>query len=227
MATDTRLFGLVRYRQIPWPTWKALLMLVALIAGACYFGSEPLYMFLSPTKPTGEGLLIVEGWIPDYAVQEALNRFRSGRYTMIMTTGVPIEVGHYLTEYGTTADLARATLLRLGAPAESLDSAPARGELPRDRTLASAMALDQWLRTSGIRPRSADVVTLGSHARRTRMLFQHALGDSVAVGVISVPEASYGPEDWWKSSGGVKDVLGEVLGYLYATTGITTMPRRK
>ena len=227
MTQNTALLGLVRYRQIPWPTWKGLLLLVVLIAGICYFGSEPLYTFLSPTKPIGEGLLVVEGWIPDYAVREALNRFRSGRYTMIVTTGVPIETGHFLTEYVTTADAARATLLKLGAPAESLYSAPAQGDFPRDRTLASAVALDEWLKTSGIRPHAADVVTLGSHARRTRMLFQHALGDSIAVGVIAVPESSYGPGDWWKTSAGVKDVLGEVLGYLYTTTGITTLPRKK
>lgn len=227
METGSALWGLVRYRRVPCPTWKGLLLILIAFVGLCYAGSVWMYQFLSPTDPRGEGILVVEGWVPDDAVRKASERFRDGRYSLLVTTGVPIEIGNYLSEHHSTAEVAAATLRALGVGADSVVSAPARGEIARDRTLASALAFGEWLRSSQPRARSVDVVTMDLHARRTRMLFQSVLGDSVQVGVIAVPEAHYGPDSWWQTSEGVKTFLSETLGYLYAAAGVTTSFRKK
>jgi hypothetical protein len=39
--------------------------------------------------------------------------------------------------------------------------------------------------------RSLNVVTEDAHARRTRLLFQKALGNDVTVGIISIPNPDY------------------------------------
>ena len=61
-----------------------------------------------------------------------------------------------------------------------------------------------------------DVFTLGAHARRSRLLFEKALGDEVAMGVIAAPDQTYDQDHWWRSSNGVRTVLSELIAYLYA-----------
>ena len=60
------------------------------------------------------------------------------------------------------------------------------------------------------------LITEGAHGRRSRLLFQRALGSGVTVGVTSVPSSAYDPEHWWKFSAGVREVVGELLAYGYA-----------
>jgi uncharacterized SAM-binding protein YcdF (DUF218 family) len=60
-----------------------------------------------------------------------------------------------------------------------------------------------------------DVVTIGSHARRSRLLFQKAMGNTVRVGVLAMDEREFDPVHWWRSSEGVREVLFEGVAYLY------------
>jgi len=227
MESGSALWGLVRYRRVPCPTWKGSILILIAFIGLSYAGSVWMYRFLSLDDPRGEGILVVEGWLPDAAVRQAYERFRHGRYSGLVTTGVPIEIGSYLTDHHSTAEVAAATLRMLGVGADSVVSAPARGDIVRDRTLASALAFGEWLRSAQPLARSVDIVTMDLHARRTRMLFQRVLGDSVAVGVIAIPEARYGSDSWWQTSEGMKTFLSEAVGYLYAATGVTTSFRKK
>ena len=43
-----------------------------------------------------------------------------------------------------------------------------------------------------------------------------AFGPRISVGIISVPNPQYDPEHWWRSSEGVRDVLGESVAWVYA-----------
>jgi hypothetical protein len=63
---------------------------------------------------------------------------------------------------------------------------------------------------------SVNVLTADVHARRTRLLFEMALGPSVKVGIISVPNADYDARRWWRYSQGVRAVFGECIAYAYA-----------
>jgi uncharacterized SAM-binding protein YcdF (DUF218 family) len=87
--------------------------------------------------------------------------------------------------------------------------------MDRDRTYSSAVALRNWFREHNVPVRRINVVTEDLHARRTRLLFEKALGD-VEVGVIAVPNPDYDSTHWWRYSQGVKDVFAEAIGYLYA-----------
>jgi uncharacterized SAM-binding protein YcdF (DUF218 family) len=86
----------------------------------------------------------------------------------------------------------------------------------RERTYSSAVALRDWLRRNKVSVDRINIVTEDIHARRTRLLFQKALGDGVAVGIIAVPNADYDPKRWWLYSEGIQEVLRESLAYLYA-----------
>jgi hypothetical protein len=63
---------------------------------------------------------------------------------------------------------------------------------------------------------SVDIVSIGPHARRSRLLYQKALGDKVKVGVIAIEDKRFDPDHWWQSSVGVRSVMGETIAYLYA-----------
>jgi uncharacterized SAM-binding protein YcdF (DUF218 family) len=86
----------------------------------------------------------------------------------------------------------------------------------RDRTFSSAVALKRWLDKHKMDVTSFNLVTVGVHARRSRLLFQEAFGDKARVGVIAIEDREYDPQRWWQYSEGVKKVLSEGAAYLYA-----------
>ena len=66
-----------------------------------------------------------------------------------------------------------------------------------------------WFHSHHLGIRKINVITENVHARRTRLLFQEALGPDVAVGVIAVMNPDYDSHRWWRYSQGVKDVVSE------------------
>lgn len=163
--------------------------------------------------------MVVEGWLPDYAIEEALKEYRAGGYTLLFTTGAPLERGAFLSEYGDYATVAAATLRRLGLATNQVQAIPST-ERHRNRTYASALALRQYCAQTGITLKSINLVTQGTHARRSRLCFQRALGREVVVGVVSLDNRDYNSKQWWKFSAGVKSILSECLGLLYAWLSI-------
>ena len=85
-----------------------------------------------------------------------------------------------------------------------------------DRTYASAVALRDWLHGHGGPVAGLNVISVGPHARRTRLLFERALGQGTTVGIIALEDREYDPGRWWKSSQGFRTVTGEWLAYGYA-----------
>jgi uncharacterized SAM-binding protein YcdF (DUF218 family) len=159
--------------------------------------------------------MVVEGWLQDDAVADVLGHLSTGDYRHIITTGGRLSRGSLLARYGTFAELAAETLVRAGVAPERLQAVPAPPTL-RDRTYSSAMAVRDWFRNGGIAIDKVDIVTKGPHARRSRLLFQMALGADVEVGVIALPPTGYNENEWWKSSAGVRTVISESIAYLYA-----------
>jgi uncharacterized SAM-binding protein YcdF (DUF218 family) len=175
-----------------------------------------VYPFLAVTHRVDTNVLVVEGWIHEYAIRAAVEEFRSKSYQRVFTTGGPVEgAGGYINDYNTAASVGADLLRKNGLPNESLQMVPSR-VMDHDRTYGSAIALQNWFREHNMPVRSINVVTEDVHARRTCLLFQKALGHNVAVGVIAVPNPDYDPRHWWRYSEGVKDVFAESVAYIYA-----------
>jgi hypothetical protein len=64
-----------------------VILLVLLGAVAFYFNKS--YRFLYFTKPVNPGILVVEGWLSEDALQMACDEFRKNDYKLILTTGFP------------------------------------------------------------------------------------------------------------------------------------------
>lgn len=216
LASTLETWKLVRQRTGRVPTWRGWLAL-ALLAGlgtAAAVGGL-LHPFLAVTAREAADVLVVEGWMPDFGLRAAFEEYRRGGYKEIHVVGVPLEKGELLSEFGTYAEVGRATLERMGAPADRLRAVPAP-KVRRDRTFASAVALRDSLARAGRMPAALNVVTVDAHARRSRLLFAKAFGDRTRIGIVAVADEQYDGRRWWRSSHGVRIVLSEWLGYVYA-----------
>ena len=171
--------------------------------------------FLTVNDPVSSDILVIEGWLPDEVLQGIKNEITRGHYHKILVTGGPLGAGKILCGYTTWAELSAATLIRLGVNPTTVEALPA-AKVSRDRTYASAVALHFWLHRHQIDGTSLNIVTVAEHSRRTRLLFSKALGRDYHVGIISIDNPEYDPNRWWKSSEGVRSVIGELLAYGYA-----------
>ena len=216
VAPRRAMWGLV-HRKERWSlSWRGRLILAfaVLLAGALLLKS--VYPFLATTHRVDADVLVVEGWVNEYAIRTAVEEFRSRSYRQVFTTGGPVEgTGGYINDYNTEASVGAELLKKDGVPNESLQMVPSR-VMNRDRTYSSAVALRDWFRERNIAVHSVNVVTEDVHARRSRLLFHEALGKDVTVGVISVPNPDYDARHWWRYSAGVKDVVSETVAFIYA-----------
>ncbi len=195
---------------------RGWLALAATGSLACYLLLLNIHPFLAVTKRVDAEVLVVEGWIHEYSIRFGAKEFERGGYQRVFTTGGPVNgTGGYSNDYNTSASVGADLLSKAGVARERVQMVPAR-VMGRDRTYSSAIALRDWFRAQKTPIRSLNIVTEDAHARRTRLLFQKALGKGVTVGIISVPNPDYDPKHWWRYSEGVREMLGEGIAYLYA-----------
>jgi len=212
--------GLTKRKERRVLTWRGWLVVLTGLVLAAVIAVRMMHPFLATSDPRGGELLVVEGWLPDDALAIALREFRMGGYRLLVTMGGPVPLGYHYSGEKTYAALAATTLGLLGMDAARLVVVPA-ASATRDRTYMAAVALKAWLDSSsamtGNEPvRTITVCSLGPHARRTRLLYERALGRSVAIGIIPLPDARYDAAAWWRTSDGVRIVTGEFIAYLYA-----------
>lgn len=215
MKPSKRVWGLFRRRECLLPTWRGWIVLLLIGAALVVFAVKRVHSFLAVNDPVAGGVLVVEGWLPDYALEQVIAEFRRDHYTKLFVTGVPLESGAILSEYKSLAELGAAALVRLGLEAQAVQAVPAPRVI-RDRTYTSAVTLKNWLRQHGSTETNVNVISMGAHARRSRLLFSKAFGNGFRIGIICIQTRSYDPKRWWESSQGVETVIGETIAYCYA-----------
>lgn len=174
-----------------------------------------IHPFLSVNFPVKANVLVVEGWLPDYALAEVALEFDRGDYQTVIIVGGPLRHGYFLSQYKSYAYLAAATLAHLGVAPEKIVAIPMPLAV-RDRTQSAAVMLQQWLFTNGAEIQAINLYSLGPHARRSWRAFKQVLHPEVQVGVIAGLPQDYDPDCWWDYSAGVRTVLSEAIGYGYA-----------
>lgn len=209
------LLGLVKCRVCWVPTlrgWLTLFILfVALFAGLI----AGLHPFLAVNDPRPGGVLVVEGWVPDYLMEATIAEYERNAYKQLLVTGGPLENGSPLVNYATIANVGASTVRKLRPDLPNVYAVPAP-KVRQDRTYASAVALKAWLRERGQLPAKLNLVSAGPHSRRSRMLFQKAFGSDAEIGIIAMEDESYDSHRWWASSAGFRIVTGEAIAYVYA-----------
>jgi hypothetical protein len=191
------------------------LLMIIVIAIAFFAFLANLYPFLAPHKAPHDGVMIVEGWIHDFALADAVDMYLAGNYSKIVCTGTPIETGSYIQQFNSYPEMTADRLRKMGIPDDQIVITVA-DENKNDRTYLAAVAMREGIMAYNIGETNLHLVTVGPHGRRSRMLFKKTLGKDYNIGVTCLEDSSYDSEDWYKCSEGVRSVFGEFIAYTYA-----------
>lgn len=208
-------WGLLRRRPCLLPSLRGWLLLLIPSAVLLVIGFRNVDAFLAVNDPVPDGVFVVEGWAPDYALETAVLEVKRNPGHKLYVIGGPLDQGAPLSEYKTYAELGAAILLQMGMSNDNVQAVPA-AYVYKDRTYAAAVALQNWLSQHNATPQSINLISVGAHARRSRLIFEKAFGSGTRVGIIAVRDRDYDPEHWWKSSAGVRRVIDELIAYGYA-----------
>lgn len=196
--------------RLSWFSYLILFLLIILIVD---FYRNNIYKYLSPIKPIKANVLVIEGWIEDYGLKKAIQIINDSNYDLIITTGGPLELGYLATHFVTNAELAKRTLIELGVDSTRIQAVPSQFALT-DRTLNSALTLKIWLEKNHPDIEKFNLISLGTHSRRSWYLFEKAMPEK-EIGIIALRDIRFEHEKWWKSSKGARTVITETIGYYY------------
>jgi uncharacterized SAM-binding protein YcdF (DUF218 family) len=211
-----KLWGILIRKERWGLSWRGWLLVTSAGLAAAYFTFLNIHPFLAVTNRVNTNVLVVEGAIQRYAVRAGAEEFKNGSYKRIFTTGGPENGnGGYVNDYYTSASVAAESLKKFGIRDDLVQMVPSR-VFARERTYSSAVALRDWFRDHNLPIHSFNVLTEGSHSRRTQLLYKEAFGKNVTIGIIAVSNPDYDPKDWWRYSDGVREVIGESIAYIYA-----------
>lgn len=203
-------------KEVRVPTWRFWLTFLALMGTLFYLFMTGIVSYLSTDRPAKAEILSVEGYMPDYAIEEAMHIFQRDGYEHLVVTGNKRTKGAHLDQYANDGEYSAAVLYQMGFDSSKLTVVAVQTDIRKDRTYHSALALGKWIREHHPGMDAIDIVSLGCHARRSHLLFQKALGDSITVGVHSVTDQSFDPGRWWKSSHGFREISKETIAWIYA-----------
>lgn len=207
---------LLRRRELWWPTlWGWAVLSIAACATLVMLGlsARSLLALDAPAHgPDGLGArtLIVEGWLDEDELVQAVAAFRRGRYERVLTTGGPIDARIDVGQWRHFALRAAAYLRTHGVGDVPVIAVPAPAT-KNDRSYLSALMVRAWARQQRLTLTAVDVYSAGMHARRSRTIFRLALGNGVEVGAMAARPSEYDDTRWWASSSGAKATLDEVV----------------
>lgn len=107
------------------------------------------------------------------------------------------------------AEFAKEALLSLGIDSGSILAVPAK-RVKRNRTLTSALAARDWLNSTNIKVSGINIISAGTHARRTWMTFNKVLGKSYNIGIVALPDYANA-----KGKKKIYKTLREAVGLIY------------
>ncbi|ACK73500.1 conserved hypothetical protein [Gloeothece citriformis PCC 7424] len=209
-----KLWGLVEYKPVWTLSLKGWLFIISILIILGIIFMRTIHPFLAMNNPIKAEVLVIEGWVGDIVIKEAITEFKQGNYQLIITTGSPLGRGSFLRDYKNYAELTAATLMALGIPKNKIIPIPTP-VVNRDRTAASVEALKDWITQSNLNIKAVNIYTYDVHSRRSWFVYKKMLNPKIQVGAIAHP-GDYNTQQWWTSSLGVKSVLSETIAYLYA-----------
>jgi len=152
----------------------------------------------------GDRNLFVKGIIIDG--KTVINYQNNSEYEVDLS-GKKIRIINNFSSY---AEIARNRLLSMGIDSSKVIAVSGK-RVKINRTLTSALAFRDWLKTSEIEVKGINIVTLGAHAKRTWMTYNNILNKSYDIGIISLPD--YKNNHSRKNK--ILKTLRETLGIIY------------
>ncbi len=198
----------------PFTTLIGIAITIIILSLAIFAVSIPfiprIAAFLSHSSPIDKpNIVVVEAWTSPETFRKAAQVFKENRAPALVICGVSKEKNVHVHRNNVVY------LIKNRVPLTSIvlltDTIPSS-----HRTLTSARLLGFWIENSGIDTPRVQLVTLGAHSRKTHAIYKKVLGDSIATGIISVPE------QFGKRAGIIRRfrywryVMRHVIGWVYA-----------
>jgi hypothetical protein len=105
------------------------------------------------------------------------------------------------------AELAKKRLIELGIDSMVIKSVSAK-KVRVNRTLTSALAFRDWLKGRDIEIKGINIISMGTHARRTWMSYNKILNEKYKIGIISLPDNDLSNSRIKKSIKTIRETLG-------------------
>ncbi len=151
---------------------------------------------LSKTSRVDANILLVEGWLTSYEIEMAYKEFNKNGYTYIITSGLKLPEDttrntyirdKIINNYNSEAESARKRFLAMGIDSSKIVAIPAH-RVKINKTLTSALAVREWLKTTKVDVKGINIVSSGTHASRTWMIYHKVLDKKYNLGIISLPD---------------------------------------
>jgi len=207
---------LFRKKVLVVPTLLGSVIILFIVSLVAFFAFRSTYSFLAMQKTPKAKILVVEGWIDQSCVKNALELYAAKDYAYLIVTGVPITQWTYSSPFTNMADATEGIMKRLKFQ-DTIYKAIAPSNVLRDRTYSTAVALKMKFEELNLPYEDFDLYTVGAHSRRSYQMYRKAFKDDRYIGLIADVDPSFDPVKWYTTSRGFRIVLSELISYLYSS----------
>jgi len=198
------------------PTLLGWLLIAALLVLVVRVWMATVCGFLSMEKPVKAKILVIEGWVEDYALKHALELYKRDHYKHLIITGLPLVHFQDFVMFPNTATAAAAEIRKMGFR-DSIYKAVIPSTVFIDRTYNTGVATRMIVEKHPEWGKSLNIYSVGVHARRTHLMFERAFGSDYKIGIIADTDRSFDPRHWWHTSIGFRNVSNEFVAWLYVS----------
>lgn len=195
-------------------TWRGWLFVLAILFILFYLFMTRIYGYLKKNTDPKSKVLVVEGWVPEGGLREAIKLYDSCHYEYMIVTGIPITQWTFSSPYSNMADASARSMKEMFFK-DSIYIINIPTSVVRDRTYSTAVGLKIKWDSYNIPYQTFDLFSMGAHARRSFNMYEKVFGDRIT-GVISAEDSSFDSKKWYTTSRGFRTILSEFLTYSYA-----------
>jgi len=197
-----------------WTIWSWMIFVSIVIIVSVLIVSN-IVPFLSKETKLDAKIMVLEGYVPDYAYETVIEIFYRENYELIIATGTSYDQGFYISGIETAAELIALSLRNLGFDTTKVRMVPVPSGTHVNRTYNSALVTFNFLRNYYPETKSINIVSQGVHSRRSLYLFKKVYEPQIMVGNIVIPDIAYTKRDWYKTSRGFRNVTNEAIAYIF------------
>lgn len=150
-------------------------------------------------------ILVVQGWIFDTMIDQAVVEINRGNYRSVVVSGS-----------SSATELTKAKLLAGGVDSSTVFTAPYSKKTKRDHTFNEAMYVKRLLESQFSDVYSINIATGSPHSKKSVTIFRRVLGKKYTVGIVACKPNHYDYDHVWKSRHGMYNTTRFFIGYLYA-----------
>jgi len=165
-----------------------------------------LYRFISNVpKRSDAQVLVVQGWVFNFVVEEAVEEFRRGRYRAVLVTGNNFEAGR-----------TGKKLITKGVPEDRVVVIPYSKKVVNHFTFHEAFSVKDALKRNFSDVTIINVATSSVHSKKTVTAFKKVLGKKVEVGIVATKSNYEKCNHRLMSKGMLRLTARFFIGYVYA-----------